>query len=201
MIATCAEWVTAVGTLLVATVAVWGEHLRKLLWRPKLVLEEPDERGHFTTAQDGHQVWYCHVQVRNTRAWCPARNCRVLLRAAHRRGPDGRFAPVPLWTPIQLQWSFPSYTPLTPTVVRHQRADLGVLDKEAEVFNPLPYFCPTYFNGKVAKGEAVRYIVEVEGENFVPKEQAVIEVAWDGKWTENPEEMRTHLTVVWNPGK
>jgi len=98
-------------------------------------------------------------------------------------------------------WSFPSFTPLTPMVVRNQPADLGVLGKDADAFRPLPYFAPAYFNGDVAKDQSILYVVEVEAENFVPTDPVFIEVSWDGQWSEDPEEMRKHLRVIWNPGE
>ena len=202
MIASCADWFTAGGTLLIAALAIWGDHLRAWLWRPMLTLEEPDEKGHFTFDSNGRRLWYCHLIVRNRRPWCPARNCRVLLRAASRRGPDGRYdKPIQLYSVLQFMWSFPSFTPLTPMVVRNQPADLGVLGKDADAFRPLPYFAPAYFNGDVAKDQSILYEVEVEAENFVPTDPVFIEVSWDGQWSEDPEEMRKHLRVIWNPGE
>lgn len=203
MIASCAEWLTAVGTLLIAVLAVFlalfGQHIRALICRPKLTLEEPEEKGHFTFSGD-KKIWYCHLSLRNASRWA-AKNCRVLLREAYRRGPDGRYdKPIPLYATPQFQWSFPGITPMTPTVVKDKRVDLGCLVQGDTLFRPSLYWWPVYFNGNVAAGESVRYVVEIEAEGLIIRpDSVVIEVSWDGQWSDETEKMREHLTVVWNP--
>ncbi|HUT28931.1 MAG TPA: hypothetical protein VMX13_03980 [Sedimentisphaerales bacterium] len=45
------------------------------------------------------------------------------------------------------------------------------------------------------KNQAVRYCLEVDADSFSQKEFKVFEIAWNGKWTANLDEMRQNLTI------
>ena len=104
----------ALGTIAVAIMAIWGEWVRTTFVGPKLKLSQHNFRGTVADVNviDPAQnqvhmkraVFY-HLRVHNSRPWVPARNCRVMLRQLHRRGPDDTFHPVKLFVPRQYMWA------------------------------------------------------------------------------------------------
>ena len=75
------------------------------------------------------------------------RNCRVLLSAIHKRGPDGEFKPIPLAVPLQFVWSPRETTPTVVTIKREQVLDLGILKEDSSHFMPLLYSTTNNFGG------------------------------------------------------
>ncbi len=200
---TAIDLVTALATLAVAIMAIWGERIRSILAPPKLVLRPHTFRGSPTTLvipgvidpSGGTRVMYYHLKVVNLRPWLAAQHCRVLLTGISRRRPDGSFLPVHLPVPVQFVWPNEGEEPQRITVTKESVLDFGCVAENLERFEPLLYTYPNNFKGFVAKGEAVRYQLEVDAANFVSPCPQVFEVAWDGEWHAEPEQMEQHLSV------
>lgn len=190
---------TALGTVAVAVLAVWGERVRAWLAPPKLVLESHNFRGDPTIfTADGKpvaRVMYYHLKVVNRRPWLPVRNCRVLLRGMSRRGPDNIFHPFPLIVPAQLIWAPASFAPTLVTITKEHVLDLGLIIEGDGVFKLALYSTPNNFAGYVKAGEAVRFELTIEADNFASDVQQVFEIAWDGAWEFEPEKMEKHLRI------
>lgn len=193
----------AIGTLAVAVMAIWGEKVRSWLAPPKLAIRPHILRGTPTrltmegavNVGGGRRVMYYHLKVVNLRPWLSVHNCRVLLKDLSRRGPDGRFHAVPMPVPLQFVWANEGDTPQRVTVTKENIFDLGRLLEGAERFEPLLYLYSNDFQGFVEKGQAVHYHLEIDASNFVSPKQQVFEVAWDGEWFYEPENMEHHLRI------
>lgn len=191
---------TALGTVAVAVLAIWGERVRSWLAPPKLVLAEHNFRGDsniFTTADGTHgaRVMYYHLKVVNKRPWLPVRNCSVLLKDVSRRGPDNIFHPFPLVVPPQLVWAPASFAPILVTVTKEQILDLGLVIEGQDAFKPVLYSTPNDFSGFVKAGDAIRYELAIEADNYNSDKYQVFEVAWDGESEFQPEKMEKHLRI------
>lgn len=201
---------TAIGTISVAVLAIWGDWFRAKLARGNLVIELRDARGfltHFNTMfgsavipSPTRKVYFYHLLVVNKRPWLAARNCRVLLKGINKRGPDGDFKPVPMPVSLQFIWAPQEASPTLATVTDEQTLDFGTC---AEIRNgldqggfvPRLYSYTNAFPGVVGAGEAIRYSLQVVSDTFSSENYHVFEVAWDGKWSEQKEEMEHHLSV------
>lgn len=62
-------------------------------------------------------------------------------------------------------------------------------------FKPVLYFRPNNFLGDVSANEAVRYSLEVIADGYNSTRYQVFEVAWDGTWTDNLDDMSRSLTI------
>jgi hypothetical protein len=51
------------------------------------------------------------------------------------------------------------------------------------------------FLGYIKAGEAMRVYVIASADNFESKKPLVIEIAWDGKWSDKKDEMQQHLII------
>ena len=101
----------AVGTLMVAAAAIWGDWLRSWLAPTKLIIEPHNNlRGDPTvfesrdpkSAQTDTRVMYFHLKVVNQRPWLSVKNCRVLLKGMTRRGRTVGFIRFPCQYQISL---------------------------------------------------------------------------------------------------
>lgn len=194
----------ALGTLALAAAAIWGEKLRSWLAPPKLLLFPHTFRG--TPAlltipgvimpSGGTRGMYYHLKVVNLRPWLSVENCRVLLTGLARRGPDNKFDSIPFPVPSPFIWSGenPSREPRTITK-KEAIVDFGCLIEGRSRFEPHLHHAANNFNGYVAKGEALRYEVEIDAANFTSPKPQIFEVAWDGEWDPAPEQMERHLRV------
>ena len=191
-----AAWFTAVGTVAVAVMAIWGDWVRARIAGPRLRLSLRQE-GFPTPRTDGVKSWnalYYHVEVSNARGWSPANAVRVLVVGLARRVPDGTFIAEPLITRFQLTWAFPEFHELFPTITDGtETCDLGYLDgPAAQQFRLSTYIRPATFPGYVDRNDAVRVTLVASAHNG-QSNQLIVEVSWDGIWQEG--EMRKHLVV------
>jgi hypothetical protein len=166
----------ALGTIAVAIMAIWGEWIRTTFVGPKLTITEHNFRGTVVdvmiqTAQDQIQskraIFY-HLCVHNSRSWVPAKNCRVILRELHRRGPDGLFHVVRMVVPRQYMWAPSEWSPALQTVSDSEILDFGRIISGSDRFEPLLYTISSDFEGFVKANEAVRYSLQAIADNARP---------------------------------
>lgn len=185
----------AIGTLAVAVLAIWGEWFRGILAPPKLKIVPHTLEGSLTQLTNGPPAYFYHLRVENERPWAIAKNCRVLLRALHKRGPDQQFHPLPFAVPLQFVWSPSEAMPTVINISKEQVFDFGLLPNGADHFRPVLYSYSNNFQGCLKAGEALRYSLEVVGDGFAWSQFQVFEVAWDGKWDPSTDNMAHHLTI------
>ena len=185
----------AIGTVAVAILAIWGDLIRSKLVPPKLSIQAHNIRGTVTRFTGGPRVIYYHLRVVNSRPWSVARNCRIILRALYRRFPDQQFRPVPLPVPSQYVWAPAEFTPPVIALSTQQILDFGRVVEGGDIFEPVLYITPNNFQGFVARNEAVRYALEISADGYVAKQYQVFEVAWNGLWTDNLDQMEQNLVI------
>jgi len=193
---TLPAYLTALGTLAIAVVAVWGDYLRHKFAGPKLSIELRNPRGDLNRTIAGTKLIHYHLRVMNKRKWSVAKNCRVLLKQISRQGPDGNFQPIPFNVPRQFIWAPAESTPSLIDLSGEHLLDFGLISEaEGQLFQPTLYSYPNNFQGSVGANEAVKYSLEVVADGFNSKEYHVFEVAWKGKWSDNLDDMARNLVV------
>src|SRR2546425_6370564 len=70
---------TAIGTVAVAVLAIWGDWFKARLAGPRIRLALRDARGDLTVRANGKKTIYYHVTVTNQRTWSPAKAVRILV--------------------------------------------------------------------------------------------------------------------------
>jgi len=190
-----AQVFTAVGTLGVAVLAIWGETIRARFAGPKLRFGFDDYDGHLTRYEDGRQTIYYHVKLRNERPWSQARNARVVCTGISKRASDGSFVPEGVPYPILLTWTPADFYGPLQTVVHESTCDLGFLDQGSAKFTLAHYFWPHDFPGTISANQAMRVRLIALADNFTSASTYVLEIHWDGVWSADPVEMRKHLVI------
>jgi hypothetical protein len=188
----------AVGTLAVAALAIWGEWFREKLAGPKLELTLHDPEGEPIPVRDGTPPTFTparfyHLKVANKRRWAPAKNVRVLLTKVNKPAADGSFPIVALSGPLQLTWQHPELHPLFPTIGPDDICDLGNLQK-GRVFTLSPYLIPNNFQGSLPSAGKIRVEV-VAAADDAESNPLLIEIAWDGEWSDDTATLSKHLVV------
>lgn len=185
---------TAIGTVAVAVVAIWGNWIRARLAGPRIRIALRDARGDLTARNDGTREIYYHLVVRNRRHWSPADAVRVLVVGLAKRRPDGSYLAEPLVAPLQLTWAFPTFHELFPTIADSDICDFGAIDEHSGRFRLSTYITPNNFRGYVVAGEAMRVTLVASAHNG-KSEPLVVEVSWDGSWSPELDEMQRHLVI------
>lgn len=185
---------TAIGTVAVAIMAIWGNWVRARLAGPQITLALRDARGDVNPRNDGTREIYYHVVVRNRRRWSPAEAVRVLVVGLAKRRPDGSYFAEPLVVPLQLTWAFPTFHELFPTIADSDTCDFGAVDERSGRFRLSTYITPNNFRGYITAGEAMRVTLVASAHNG-NSEPLVLEVSWDGRWSAELDEMQRHLVI------
>jgi hypothetical protein len=96
---------------------------------------------------------------------------------------------------VQFVWSPAEFTPAVINVATDQTLDFGYVSEGAPHFVPRLAVLLNDFQGLVAANNAFRFSLEVCAEGYRAKKYQVFEVAWDGKWSTNLDEMAQHLRI------
>ena len=190
-----AQIIAAIGTVSVAILAIWGDRVRALLVGPKIKIALRSPRGNLTFTQDDKNVVYYHISVTNQRTWSPARNLVIKLTKIESKAADGTYQPVSLVHQLQFTWAHPQFHEISPTVTSSDMCDFGLLAEGAGHFQPSFYVMPNDFGGYVQKGQSTRFTITATADNYHSKTPLIIEVAWDGVWTDDTEALMRHLVV------
>ena len=185
--------VTAVGTLLVAVLAIWGDWIRSQLTGPKLAISLHDPQGEPTGLTNGKSSRHYHLKVSNKRRWTQAKNVRVVLTKVIKPAADGSFPPESLSGPLQLTWQFPQIHPQYSLIGPDDICDLGLII-EGDKFILTPYIVPVKFDGVLGSGQRMRIEVIAIADN-AESNVLCVDLAWDGKWSDDTSEMKKHLVI------
>lgn len=187
------QWAIAIGSVVVAIVAVWGHIIRAHWFGPQLKLALKDSRGEFVMFGDGVPSRYYHLRVWNERRASPANNVRVVLKAIYRPNADGTMSQVPLSGPIQLAWQYQGSNPQYQTIGAESICDLGFL-RQRESFRLSTLFHHNSFDPTVqAKQKTIVDIVALSDEG--ESNELKLEIAWDGIWSEDSDELVRHIVI------
>jgi hypothetical protein len=179
-------------TLILATIAIWGEKIRQLWIKPKLELHL--DSPSLTSTADGKKVWCYLIKVLNHRNSSPAKNVRVLLTSIFKKRPDGCWAEQRFSGPIQVTWRWPNWTPLYATIGPQEHCTFGNLREGSKSFRLQSYWCPNNLIPEIAENDPTRLKFKAVSDN-AESNILTIELAWDGQWIEGSAEMCDHIIV------
>jgi len=186
---------TAVGTIAVAILAIWGDAIKAKVAGPKLTLVAHNLRGSVVPITQGPRSIFYHLKVVNSRKWVRATNCRVILKKLWRKAPNGTFQEALLSVPLTFVWAPAEITPPYVTLVKDHVLDFGIILEGGDNFSPRLFSYTNNFQGFVRANEVVRFGLEIVSDNFISPHLQVFEVAWNGRWSNNLDEMTQNLQI------
>lgn len=184
---------TVVATLLLGTIAIWGDLIKAKLLGPKLHLSLFDPAGERINLTDGTNARYYHLRVTNTRRSAQAQNVRVVLTKIVRPAADGSIPEETLSGPIQLTWQHSHSMPQYPTLGPPINCDLGCVLKDKGFVLSL-MFVPNNIDPKVLAKQTMR-VEAIAVSDQTESKPVTIEITWDGVWYEDAKEMSKHMVV------
>ncbi len=187
--------VVALGTVVIAILAIWGDLFRRIFAGPLLDLELFDTKGDLINRNDGGNAYFYHLKVTNRRTWSPARSTRVFVVAIEKKSADDEYYHLPHVAPLPLVWAHQQFHELSPTIGPEDRCDLGHLDEGADKFELEVLYWPNNFDGRIARGESMRVSISAYAHNGGMKDPLVLEISWDGGWSPDRSEMEKHLVI------
>ena len=170
---------------------------------PKLNLSLLDTRGDLTRFGDSPQApkaYFYHLRIVNNRKWT-ATNVRVKVTKISRSSGLGLQR-----LPVCLIWAThpgPKLYLMDVLGLDEEACNLGYISQEDCVFKldamdparfAQSYKWPPNFEGFLSKGEKLWLELVAVGEN-ARSNVLCLEIAWDGEWQDNPEEMQKHLVI------
>ena len=190
------DWLVAIGTILVAVAAIWGDRLKERWFGPRLTIHLLSPRGELvpvTVPGATTSGRFYHLRVMNMRRASPAKNVRVVLTRVARAAPNGELQWEMLSGPIQFQWQHGHSSAPVPDGRPPLNADLGNVLANG-MFTVTTMFCPNNLSLIVQRGQrmAVEAIAVSDSTESKP---VCIEISWDGLWADDGEAMGRHLVV------
>jgi hypothetical protein len=182
----------AVGTLILAIIAIWGDRIRSSWCGPKLKVSLLNPMGELNPLNDGRQCRNYHLKVTNNRKGTPAHNVQVFLKI-FRSAADGTLVDRSFSGPLQLTWQFPEYHPQLLLIGPDRLCDLGRIIR-GNPFELMLYFTPNNFTKYVEANQKIQVEVVAVADNG-ESEPTRIEIAWDGNWSDDTVEMSRNLVV------
>ena len=190
----------ALATTLAVLVALFGGWLRAQLTPPKLRLSLQNACGVPTpcilTSPDGNQRqsegrWY-HVKVENDRRFSPATQTQVLMLEIQE--PDAAGEMKSIWLgAMPLKWRSVGYLPFGKTIGYWAECDLCSVVKEGWLeIHPIIVEFPM----KPQRTAKCRFIVVLQARSVEADSNVLrIEIAWDGQWSNDTDQMARHLVL------
>jgi len=187
------QWTLAMATIGLAAVALWGHIIRARWFGPKLRIALQNAKGEASEFSDGVMSRYYHLRVRNKRRAAPAHNVRVVVKALYRPRADDTMISAPLSGPVQLAWQFQGSKPQFQTIGAESICDLGYI-RQGEDFRLSALYHSISFNTILPAGQRMTVSLVALADE-VESNQLDLQIAWDGTWSPDAEEMSTHLVV------
>jgi hypothetical protein len=184
----------ALGTILVAIFAIWGDYYRARWYGPKLSIVPHNLRGEVGQLKSGRHPIYYHLKVTNARRTVPATHCIVRLKEVRRKSSTGNFENVSSAVPLEFTWA-PEGNDRYITLVNDHVFDFGRVIEGENRFSPCLTRSLFAFKGFVYANDVVQYGLEIVSDNFVSPHLQIFEVAWNGQWSDDLDAMADHLRI------
>ena len=186
------QGLSAVGTIAVAIIAVWGEWIKSAVVPPKLKIEIHNTKGQpGVTGREGIETYYYHLKVINTRRWAPSHNSRVVLTEYYKLLPDGKWQQFVMTVEPVFKWAPSDQTKMFETVHSQFVFDFVKLTR-GKNFEPCLNRTFNDFNGNVTPNGAIRYGLRVISDEFEQRKAQIFQVTWNGGW---PGEVESSVKI------
>jgi len=195
----------AAATLAAVVVALWGDKLKALWFKPNLQLDLVSTAGektrtYVTPAGGGqvstHDARFYHVRLRNGARWPKASQTQVFLLRVHEPGP-GDTTNVTWSGEMPIRWAWAELHPLQRTLGPEAICDLCSVIENAGLFIYPIVVSPaldSFRHTPMGRRRDMTLVLQAratEGESAITS----FRIAWDGRWEPGEAEMMKHLVI------
>jgi len=185
---------TALGLFTISLIALFGGWIRKKIFPASLAVEILDKNGELTILDNGQRVIYYHLRIINRKPVI-VQKCRVFLKKIQKLNASGQFEDIPLSVPPRYFWTPSETSPEGVDIVMEKIVDFGYIIDNGKDFKPTVTPILNSFKGNLSIHDTYRYYIETVAENYHPRKFTCVQVSWDGKWTEDLNDMHEHLVI------
>lgn len=188
----CVNIFSVIVSAVIAIAAIWGDWLRYLATPPRLsvCLRRRILRIERINAIE-HR--FIHLEVQNSNRWYTATNVDVNVVRIDRQQADGHWEIAYDVGPIPLKWQFSVYDIRRNDIGPVRYCDLAVLRKNG-CLELETRFAPADFDRKISPNQGTRVHIVAIADN-VTSDRLVLELHWDGIWSDDDSEMAGHIVV------
>lgn len=189
----------ALGTISVSILAIWGGYFRYKFGSPKIKIIPENLRGDVTWENHGdgpkRPIIYYYLKVFNSRSWSEVKNCKIILKSYYIKLPNGKFQQQQLMLKPTFQWTIKDINNDCINFFDEHTFNFGLIRQE-DIFWPALTIVPNNFIGTISKNETKRFTLEVIADGFKMKRYQTFEVAWNGQFSDNLDEMSKNLQII-----
>jgi hypothetical protein len=197
-----AQWIMAIGTILVAILAIFGEQIRDRCIAPRLRIALNDPPYELVTESPSNiQGIFYHLKIDNIGIKI-ARNVRIFCIKISKKKANGTYENMDMTAQEQLAWRFSNIYGMIRHIPPHQKnidlatlCDLGSVYNGSKEFNLTVYAKTKSYPGFLEKNESMRLRIIATADNYIAKKSYDLEITWDGEWSSDLREMQKHLII------
>jgi hypothetical protein len=206
-------WVTeagVLGTWVVGVLAIFGDRIRAMVFKPKLHLELKSAIGVYTTQtppratgnesikdmliplQAPKHARYYHLRVTNRVKYPTAQDVQVMLLGVERIGDENRQSGE-LYVPLVLGWAGSIY-PLNRSIGSKTEGVADLLFVREDGLRFLPVVVPNNFQAEYV-GETHLRVTAIARGIDCESNTISLNIDWDGKWDFGDDAMAKHFVI------
>ena len=188
--------------------AIFGDHIRAMVFKPKLHLElksslgnyitqtpaaPPDTMDHLLTLGMKKHARYYHLRVTNRAIYPTAQDVNVMLLGVERRDDEIRRSGE-LYVPLVLGWAGSVY-PLNRSIGSKTDAVADLFFVRDDVLRFVPVVIPNNFQAEYV-GETHLCVTAIARGIDCESNPIRLNIDWDGKWEFGDDAMAKHLVIT-----
>jgi hypothetical protein len=196
-------WVTeagVLGTWVIGLLALFGDRIRAMVFKPKLHLELKSGVGIYSPQKERengvevtrHARFY-HLRVTNRAIFPVAQDVQVLLLGVEQIDHEKR-RPGDIYVPLMLGWSSGLY-PLARSIGSKTEGFVDLLFVREDVLRFVPVAVPYNFQADYS-GEAHLHVTAVARGIDCESNVIRLTIDWDGKWERDDNAMINHFKIA-----
>ncbi|MFC2129994.1 hypothetical protein ACFLSQ_01020 [Bacteroidota bacterium] len=200
------NWVMGCAAFITVLLVLWKEYISYWFFELKFEVNNLKVEPSFNKKTNKMDAYVYHIEIVKLKGKGIIKNCRLLLTKIQELKNEN-WIDIPWNVPRQFVWA-PSESDLRLlSFPRRQVVDFAMIKNSENHpdWKPLrfqPQLRDDEFNRVdeiITKNENQiikrRYHVEIEAENYNSIEPIIFEVTWNGKWSDQPEEMEKYCVI------
>lgn len=195
------DWMQVVYTLAtigVCILAVWGTGIQRKWAGARYTIGINEPQGLLVTRKNQKRVWFFHLKIRNIRPFTTS-HIRVCCTNMERFDVQGRWVREIFPERLVFLWAYSDVYGTQRAVGDEAALDLVFVDEDSDNLHLSLGIRPNNVTTHLEKEEKIRLTLGVEVDWHLQRERTVVEISWNGNWSETASEMFNNVRIAMNP--
>jgi hypothetical protein len=189
---------TALGSVAVFAVAIWGDWIKAQLFPISLSIASGRLTDNPVQLNTGRHAWFYHLPVRNERRFPSASQVQLLMLSLEQINPITGVPSLLFSEPLPMWWQRGEVLPVMRTVGPEAIAVIFYVTDPPSQFTFTPLVKVSHFPPSFTRAVTLRLTVQaraIEGDSAAVR----LRIEWDGGWSPNSSQMTNHLAIKQDP--